>query len=66
MNGSDCKNLLLRLLVNIICKHFFSLSRHFQGFAFVSYVKREDAARAVSNLNGFGYDHLILSVEWAK
>jgi len=37
-----------------------------KGFAFVSYVKREDAARAVSNLNGFGYDHLILSVEWAK
>jgi len=38
----------------------------FQGFAFVSYVKREDAARAVQSLNGFGYDHLILSVEWAK
>jgi len=37
-----------------------------KGFAFVSYVKREDAARAVLNLNGFGYDHLILSVEWAK
>lgn len=37
-----------------------------KGFAFVSYVKREDAARAVQNLNGFGYDHLILSVEWAK
>lgn len=37
-----------------------------KGFAFVSYVKREDAARAVQSLNGFGYDHLILSVEWAK
>ncbi|XP_066913701.1 eukaryotic translation initiation factor 3 subunit G-like [Clytia hemisphaerica] len=37
-----------------------------KGFAFVSYVKREDAARAVHSLNGFGYDHLILSVEWAK
>lgn len=37
-----------------------------KGFAFVSYVKREDAARAVQSLNGFGYDHLILAVEWAK
>lgn len=37
-----------------------------KGFAFVSYVKREDAARAVQALNGFGYDHLILAVEWAK
>jgi len=37
-----------------------------KGFAFVSYVKREDAARAIKSLQGFGYDHLILNVEWAK
>jgi len=37
-----------------------------KGFAFVSYVRREDAARAIKALEGFGYDHLILNVEWAK
>ena len=37
-----------------------------QGFAFVSFHERTDAAKAIMNLNGFGYDHLILKVEWAK
>ena len=37
-----------------------------QGFAFVSFANRADAANAIRNLNGFGYDHLILKVEWAK
>ncbi|XP_057289553.1 eukaryotic translation initiation factor 3 subunit G-like isoform X2 [Hydractinia symbiolongicarpus] len=37
-----------------------------KGFAFVSYVKREDASRAIKSLQGYGYDHLILNVEWAK
>ena len=37
-----------------------------QGFAFVSYHNREDAARAMEALNGYGYDHLILNVEWSK
>jgi translation initiation factor 3 subunit G len=37
-----------------------------KGFAFVNYYKKEDAAKAIATLNGFGYDHLILSVEWAK
>lgn len=38
----------------------------FQGFAFVSYSRREDAAEAIKTLDGYGYDHLILKVEWAK
>lgn len=37
-----------------------------KGFAFVNFYKKEDAAKAIATLNGFGYDHLILSVEWAK
>jgi translation initiation factor 3 subunit G len=37
-----------------------------RGFAFVSYKRREDAERAIKTLNGFGYDHLILTVEWSK
>jgi len=37
-----------------------------KGFAFINYYKQEDAAKAIATLNGFGYDHLILNVEWAK
>ena len=37
-----------------------------QGFAFINYHKKDDAAKAIATLNGFGYDHLILNVEWAK
>jgi len=37
-----------------------------RGFAFVHYYKKDDALKAIATLNGFGYDHLILSVEWAK
>jgi len=37
-----------------------------RGFAFVHYYKKDDAQKAIATLNGFGYDHLILSVEWAK
>lgn len=37
-----------------------------KGFAFVSFASREDAGNAIKNLDGFGYDHLILKVEWAK
>lgn len=37
-----------------------------RGFAFVSFVYREDAERALNKLQGYGYDHLILKLEWAK
>lgn len=37
-----------------------------RGFAFVSFVHREDAAKAMEKLQGFGYDHLILKLEWAR
>lgn len=37
-----------------------------KGFAFINFVHREDASRAIDGLSGFGYDHLILNVEWAK
>jgi|EP00979_Chaetoceros_neogracilis_P002977 translation initiation factor 3 subunit G len=37
-----------------------------RGFAFVSFVHREDAARAMDKLQGYGYDHLILKLEWAR
>lgn len=36
-----------------------------RGFGFVNFVRREDAQRAIDKLNGYGYDHLILAVQWA-
>jgi len=37
-----------------------------KGFAFVSYADREDAAKACEKMDGVGYGHLILRVEFAK
>ena len=37
-----------------------------RGFAFVSFVNKDDAASAMEKLQGFGYDHLILKLEWAR
>ncbi|KAI3867336.1 hypothetical protein MKW98_001770 [Papaver atlanticum] len=36
-----------------------------RGFAFVNFVNKEDAERAINVLNGYGYDNLILGVQWA-
>ena len=37
-----------------------------KGFAFVSYSERTDAARACERMDGYGFGHLILRVEFAK
>lgn len=37
-----------------------------RGFAFVTFVSQKDAAVAMEKLQGFGYDHLILKLEWAR
>jgi len=37
-----------------------------KGYAFVTYNMREDAEKAMARLHGFGYDNLILHVEWAR
>lgn len=37
-----------------------------KGFAYVHFKSRKDAAAAIDLLNGHGYDHLILNVEWSK
>jgi len=67
--------------ISELCKQFGNVARIFlakekypergsqpkcKGFAFVNYFRRDDAAKAIAKLNGFGYDHLILNVEWAK
>ncbi|KAL6977397.1 hypothetical protein U1Q18_026196 [Sarracenia purpurea var. burkii] len=36
-----------------------------RGFGFINFVNKEDAERAIAKLNGYGYDNLILRVEWA-
>ena len=58
------------------CKPFGGIARIYlakdkitgqcKGFAFINYYRKEDAAKAIATLNGYGYDHLILNVEWAK
>lgn len=37
-----------------------------RGFAYISYMRKEDAEAALLRLQGHGYDHLILKLEWAK
>jgi translation initiation factor 3 subunit G len=37
-----------------------------RGFAFVSFVHREEAAIAMEKLQGYGLNHLILKLEWAR
>lgn len=37
-----------------------------KGFAFVSFADRTDAAKACEKMDGFGFKHLILRVEFAK
>merc|ERR1712227_1023077 len=37
-----------------------------RGFAFINYQSREDGQKAIDVMNGHGYDHLILSVEWSE
>jgi hypothetical protein len=37
-----------------------------RGFAFVTFTNRSDAQRAMVAKNGTGWDHLILSIEWAR
>ena len=37
-----------------------------KGFAFINFYNQRDAQNAIAGVSGFGYDHLILNVEWAK
>lgn len=36
-----------------------------RGFAYIAFVNHSDAEKALS-LQGYGYDHLIIKLEWAK
>eukprot|EP01094_Clydonella_sp_ATCC50884_P017628 TRINITY_DN309_c0_g1_i1.p2 TRINITY_DN309_c0_g1~~TRINITY_DN309_c0_g1_i1.p2 ORF type:complete len:289 (+),score=123.07 TRINITY_DN309_c0_g1_i1:88-954(+) len=37
-----------------------------KGFAFINFVSRANAERAMEELQGFGFDHVILHLEWAR
>jgi len=37
-----------------------------KGFAFISFQERTDAAKAAEKMDGYGFKHLILRVEFAK
>jgi translation initiation factor 3 subunit G len=36
-----------------------------RGFGFVTFSTKQAAQMAIDKLDGFGYDHLVLSVDWA-
>jgi hypothetical protein len=37
-----------------------------RGFAYIAFANNGDAAMALEKLQGHGYDHLIIKLEWAK
>lgn len=37
-----------------------------KGFAFVTFYDKQTCQAAIDKLDGFGYDSLILRVDWAK
>lgn len=37
-----------------------------RGFAFVRYMRHDDAAAAMKSIDGLPFEHLILRVEWSK
>lgn len=37
-----------------------------KGFGFITFNEKKDAEKAIECVSGFGYDHLILKVEWAN
>ncbi|XP_065215064.1 eukaryotic translation initiation factor 3 subunit G-1-like [Planococcus citri] len=37
-----------------------------RGFAYIHFKSKTDAHVAINKLNGYGYDHLILKVDWSK
>ncbi|KAK1353996.1 Eukaryotic translation initiation factor 3 subunit G [Heracleum sosnowskyi] len=61
--------------LNELCSTFGPVTRTYvsndqrtgtcRGFGFVNFVNRADAEKAIKVLNGYGYDNLILHVEWA-
>lgn len=54
--GQTSKLFLARDKITNLCK----------GFAYVHFKNKEDGERAIAKLNGYGYDHLILSADWSK
>ncbi|KAJ1728379.1 translation initiation factor eIF3 subunit g [Coemansia biformis] len=61
--------------IKSLCRPFGPVSRVFlatdrdtrmcKGYAFVTFYDYESAERAIAKLHGYGFDHLILNVEWA-
>ena len=62
--------------MDVLCRRFGRISRihvvkdretsKSRGFAFVTFAETHMAALAMDKLDGHGYDHCILHVDWAK
>lgn len=37
-----------------------------KGFAFINYISRSSGEQAIKEMNGFGFDNLILQVDWSE
>ena len=62
--------------LQVLCANFGSVQRvhvvkdkytnESRGVGFVNFYRRADAEKAFEQLNGYGYDNLILNVEWSE
>lgn len=70
IQDSDIKELIQPIIQNNRITRIFlakdKYTGHSKGFAFVSFDRKDDAAKVIKVLNGYGYANLILNVEWAK
>ena len=48
------------------CGGLYQTSKQSRGFAFVSFFDRAGAELAMEKLQGYGFDHLILKIDFAE
>lgn len=41
-------------------------TKEVRGFAYIAFANHDDAEEAMNRLQNYGYDHLIMKIEWAK
>ena len=54
------------MVASRVCIALDRETRRSRGFAFVSFFDRAGAQLAMEKLQRYGYDHLILKIDWAE